>query len=84
MEKKKKKEKLKPPDYFQWVSDFINNLVSSKDKQIADCLRKRHDSMRDVYSEIDTKMESLTAPPSIVPERHAYNVLWAIIDAGKS
>lgn len=81
---KMKKERLKPTDYFQWVTDFFNGRTSTTEKQIIERLRRdeTHERMKDVYEEIDKQLTDQPGPPQkIKPERRAFPVMYSIVDA---
>lgn len=76
---KKKKEKLIPPDYYPWVTDFFDNhLISPKDRKLAEQLRTRHGEMKPVYIEIHEILSRLPLQ-KLIPERRAFPVMDAII-----
>ena len=64
----------------QWVYDFFANLTEPFEKEIVKQLIHYEGNMADVYEEIHDKLAKLPPPPQIYPDKHAWTVLYAIID----
>lgn len=85
MKKERKKEpqkhRIDPTESPQWVYQFFNQLVSLKEKKIAERLNTKLTAaaLNNVYREIDQKLQTLPLCPGIDPEKRAFPVMIAII-----